>query len=197
MRVTGGQLAGRRLSAPRGSAVRPTSDRVRESLFARLEPLDGVTVLDLFAGTGALGIEALSRGAASAVFVERAGPSLRCLERNLEVLGLGDRARVLRSEVHRAIRRLARSGPGFSLVLMDPPYEAADAVEVMREVRRCGILAPGGVLVLETSRRHPPGRVPGLVPLDERLHGDTLIVRYQARQAGGPPGAGRGGSDET
>ncbi|MDX1648853.1 MAG: RsmD family RNA methyltransferase, partial [Myxococcota bacterium] len=98
MRVTGGELAGRRLRTPRGASVRPTADRVRESLFGRLGPLDGCRVLDLYAGSGALGIEALSRGAAHALFVDRAAACPAGIRRNLEALGLGGRAEVRRGD---------------------------------------------------------------------------------------------------
>ena len=192
--MTGGRLAGRRLQSPSGRAVRPSSDRVRESLFARLGDLEGADVVDLFAGTGALGIEALSRGAASAVFVERASAPLTCLQGNLERLGLGDQARILRSEVSEAIRRLGRAGSRFHLVLMDPPYGPELATEAVREVASCGILAPGGTLVVEASRRHPPGDVEGLRRLDDRLHGDTIVVRFEATSfSGSRPAAGQGG----
>jgi 16S rRNA (guanine(966)-N(2))-methyltransferase RsmD len=198
--VTGGTLAGRRLRAPRGAAVRPTSDRVRESVFGRLADLEGARVLDLFAGTGALGIEALSRGAASAAFVERARPALACLEENLAGLGLGERARVVRGDVLPALARLAREGARFDLVLMDPPYGAPDAAPALHALARTELLAPAGTLVLETSRRHPPDRVPGLALADERLYGDTLVARYvrsdEARDAVGEGDAAAGGGED-
>ena len=193
-------LAGRRLRAPRGAAVRPTSDRVRESVFGRLPDLEGARVLDLFAGTGALGIEALSRGAASAAFVERARPALACLEENLAGLGLAERARVVRGAVLPALARLAREGARFDLVLMDPPYGAPDAAPALHALARTGLLAPAGTLVLETSRRHPPDRVPGLALADERLYGDTLVARYvrsdEARDAVGDGAAAEGGGED-
>ncbi|HEX2484092.1 MAG TPA: 16S rRNA (guanine(966)-N(2))-methyltransferase RsmD [Myxococcota bacterium] len=193
--MTGGTLAGRRLRAPRGAAVRPTSDRVRESVFARLPELAGARVLDLFAGTGALGIEALSRGAAEAVFVERAGPALACLEANLASLGLAERSRVLRGAVHGALARLARERARFDLVLVDPPYGAADTGPALRALADAGLLAPGGTLVFETSRRHPPERVPGLVIADERRYGDTVVARYACADApGGAAGAQNAGA---
>lgn len=190
--MTGGALAGRRLRAPRGAAVRPTADRVRESLFARLPGLEAARVLDLYAGTGALGIEALSRGAASAVFVERARPALACLEANLEALGLAERSRVLRGDVRAALERLRREGARFDLVLMDPPYGAADVAAALHVLGASDLLADVGTLVLETSRRHPPGRVPGLALVDERQYGDTLVARYAPQ--GPSPGGGEGGA---
>ena len=177
--------------------MRPSSDRVRESLFARLGALEGVSVLDLFAGTGSLGIEALSRGAARTVFVERAGPSIACLQKNLESLGLGESARVLRSDVLGAVRRLERAGERFSLVLMDPPYGATAAGQVLLELSQSEILRPAGVLVVEASRRHPPGSIEGLALVDERTYGDTLVVRYEAPANGASGDPDQGGNDAT
>jgi 16S rRNA (guanine966-N2)-methyltransferase len=186
--VTGGRLRGRRLRAPRGSATRPTADRVRESVFARLGDFEGAAVLDLFAGTGALGIEALSRGAARAVFVERARPALAALEANLADLELAAAARVLRTNARAALGRLARERESFDVVFLDPPYGIEEAGEALREVAEHGLLAPRGTLVLETSWRHPPGDVPGLVRAGERRFGETLVLCY-VRDPG--PAAGR------
>jgi 16S rRNA (guanine966-N2)-methyltransferase len=161
---------------------------VREAVFARLGDLAGVRVLELYAGTGALGIEALSRGAASAVFVERAPGALAALHANLAALGLADVSRVLGLDVRTALRRLTREAQSHDLVLIDPPYAAGEAEAVLRAVAEAGILAPGATLVIETSRRHPPGAVPGLARLDERRYGDTLVVRF-APKRGEPPGA--------
>ena len=120
MRVTGGNLAGRRLQrAPAG--VRPSGDRLRESLFARLGSCEGLRVLDLYAGTGTLGIEALSRGALEVIFVERGARSLAALRANLRALDLEGRARVLRGEVRGVLRRQGRVSGAFDLVLLDPP----------------------------------------------------------------------------
>ena len=179
LRVTGGSLAGRRLRAPGGSRVRPSADRVRESVFATLGPLHGVSVLDLYAGSGALGIEALSRGAADAVFVERAAGALESLRRNLAELGLRDRSRVLRSDVRTAIRRLGRRGGCYQLILIDPPYASGEAEKAMVEVVAAGILAAGGTLVVECSRRRLPGEVSGLERVDERSYGDTVMLRFR------------------
>jgi 16S rRNA (guanine(966)-N(2))-methyltransferase RsmD len=177
--VTGGKLRGRHLRAPKGDATRPTSDRVRESLFAWLPDLAGAAVLDLYAGTGALGIEAISRGARSAVFVERARPALAALAGNLADLELGDATRVLRTDVRAALGLLARERERFDAVFMDPPYAAtADARETLETVGSAGLLAPEGVLVLETTRRNPPGDVAGLRRAEERAYGDTLVVCY-------------------
>ena len=142
-------------------------------------PLHGARVLDLYAGSGALGIEALSRGAADALFVERTTAALVTLRRNLAELGLGDRSRVLGSDVRSAIRQLGRRGELYALILMDPPYASREAERAMVAVLESGILCPGGTLVLETSRHHRPGEVAGLERLDERRYGDTVMLRFR------------------
>lgn len=156
--------------------MRPTADRVREALFARMADLEGVAVLDLYAGTGALGIEALSRGADNVVFVERAAASVAVLRRNLERLELTARARVLRDDVSRALRRLAREGRRFDLVLADPPYAASGVEDALSRLASGGILPPGGTLVVERGRRHPLAAIPGLVEVESRRYGDTVVV---------------------
>jgi len=122
MRIVAGEHRGRRLVAPRGSETRPTADRVREALFSIIGPVAGVDVLDLFAGSGALGLEALSRGAATATFVDDAPAALRAIRTNAEMIGDTDRVRVLRADGRVALRRLAREGDRFGLCLLDPPY---------------------------------------------------------------------------
>ncbi len=174
MRVTGGELGGRRLASP-PAGVRPTADRVREALFARLGDLEGRRVLDLYAGTGALGIESLSRGATRAVFVERSRASLAVLRRNLDALALGARARVVSGDVRGGLRRLARDGERFDLVLADPPYADRGLPGVLGQLVESPLLAPGATLVIERSRRHPVPAVPGLRPLGTRRYGDTEV----------------------
>jgi len=121
MRLTGGLDRGRRLIVPRGARTRPTASKVREAIFNILGPPPG-PVLDLFAGTGALGLEALSRGAPKAVFVERDGAALGALRRNLREVGMEERATVIGADVRTALRRLAAAGEQFSWVFLDPPY---------------------------------------------------------------------------
>ena len=179
MRVIGGALRGRRLTVPR-CGVRPTSDRVRESLFATLGDVSDAAVLDLYAGSGALGIEALSRGAACVVFVERAAQIASVLRRNLEALGLVDRSRVLRADAVRGIRTLAREGAGFDLVLADPPYAADALAALLPELAGAGILHAGATLVVERRRRHAVPVVVGLALVDHREYGDTVLTRFTA-----------------
>jgi 16S rRNA (guanine966-N2)-methyltransferase len=168
IRVTGGELGGRRLHVPR-RGVRPTTGRVREAIFSMLgSSVEGARVLDLFAGTGALAIEALSRGAAQATLVDTKPEAAR---RNLESLGLNDRSAVLRSDVARYLRR---AGPGsFDLVLCDPPYRLADRLAAELDPLIRAALADGGMVMAETSPEHPLRLQLPLIK--EGAYGDTLI----------------------
>jgi pantetheine-phosphate adenylyltransferase len=177
LRITGGELGGRRLRAPR-SGVRPSADRVRESLFALLGDLEGAAVLDLFAGTGALGIEALSRGAAALVCVERSRSTLAVLRENLATLGLDSVARVMAGDAAAAIARLGRAGERFDLVLMDPPYASEAGHEALAALVKAELLAPGAMVVLERSKSHPVAVVGGLRHLEDRFYGDTVITLF-------------------
>lgn len=181
MRVIAGALGGRRLTAPRGQATRPTSDRVREALFSTLGDLTGAAVLDLYAGTGALGIEALSRGAARAVFVESARPALAALRQNLTTLDLLGVARVMALPVGRALTEITRAGP-FDLILVDPPYaEAADALVIVG--RLAGAAAPSARVVLEHASREAPPTVEQLHVVSTRAYGDTALSFYEVASA--------------
>jgi 16S rRNA (guanine966-N2)-methyltransferase len=166
---------------------------VRESLFARIGDLDGAAVLDLYAGTGALGIEALSRGAASAAFVERAARSLSVLRANLKALGLVGRARVLPGDVCRVVRRLGKAGERFDLILMDPPYASAELPRALEALVGWQVLAPGATVVVESGWCHSLPAAEGLTRLDERRYGDTRVTRLVAADEV----AARGGPDEA
>ncbi len=181
MRVIGGELRSRILvPPPRG--VRPTSDRIRESLFMRLGDIEGARILDLFAGTGALGIEALSRGAKSAVFVDRAGASLRALKKNLGNLGLEERSRVMRGDVRNVLPRLAERGDRFDFVFLDPPYDADAIAPTLAVLGRGDLLQPEATVVVESAKRHslPAVEALGFEAIDERITGDTRITRLAA-----------------
>jgi 16S rRNA (guanine966-N2)-methyltransferase len=160
--------------------LRPTADRVRESLFARLGDLEGAAVLDLFAGTGALGIEALSRGAASLVSVERARGAVAVLRANVAALHLNASTRVVVGDAVEAVHRLGRAGARFDLVLADPPYASGTAQRALEALVEAKVLAAGAVVVLERSRSHPSPVVAGLAPMDERRYGETVITRFAA-----------------
>lgn len=172
MRIVAGAYGGRRLVAPPGAATRPTSDRVREALFGVLgTSVDGARVLDLFAGSGALGIEALSRGASSAVFVDRAPAAIKAIGANLAALGV--EADVRRAEARAALRTASARGEAYDLVFLDPPYRRA--AELGRELSEAlpAVLAPGARVVSESDRRDPLDLALALT--DERRYGDTLI----------------------
>ena len=179
MRITGGQLAGRRIAVPRGD-VRPSSDRVRESVFAILGDLSEAAVLDLCAGSGALGFEALSRGAASLVAVDRAAAAIGQIRANARTLGVEERVRTLRADALAALTRLGREEARFDLVLLDPPYAAGLYETLLARAAQSAILGQGCQLVVESDRRHPVGRVAALEREDERRYGDTLITFYRA-----------------
>jgi 16S rRNA (guanine966-N2)-methyltransferase len=173
MRVIAGTHGGRRLRAPRGVATRPTSDRVREALFSILGPaaVERARVLDLFAGSGALGIEALSRGASGATFVESAATALRALEANVAALRL--EARVVRGDALRFLDSASADGSHYDLVFLDPPYRLAARLAQPLSEALPAVLAPGAVVVAESDRRAPLALE---LPLeDERRYGDTLI----------------------
>ncbi|MBJ7353594.1 MAG: 16S rRNA (guanine(966)-N(2))-methyltransferase RsmD [Thermoleophilaceae bacterium] len=179
MRIVAGEFKGRRLSGPEGKAARPTSDKVREALFSILGPIDDARVLDLFAGTGAVGIEAVSRGAAEAVLVERDRRMASVIERNLsELLGAGDeRATLVRGD---ALKYLA-GATGFDLVFVDPPYAQAAALEPKLAALLPAALAPGATVVTESDRRSPLDLSGSqLSTRSEHIYGDTLIRVFDA-----------------
>jgi 16S rRNA (guanine966-N2)-methyltransferase len=174
MRIVAGRWGGRRLTAPAGSATRPTSDRVREALFQRLGPLDGARVLDLFAGSGALALEALSRGAAHATLVDSAPAAIKAIRANVEALRATAEQVAVRRQDARAFLRSARAARHeYDLVLLDPPYRLA--AELGRELSPllAAVLASGGRVVSESDRRAPLDL--DLPLTDERRYGDTLI----------------------
>jgi 16S rRNA (guanine966-N2)-methyltransferase len=179
MRLTGGHDRGRRLIAPRGGETRPTAAKVREAIFNILGPPPEGSVLDLYAGTGALGLEALSRGATQVVFVEREPAPLSALRRNIKELGFDDRATILASDVRSGLRRLAGKGNRFSWIVLDPPY-AKETDGVLAELSGSDLLATCAVVVLEHDRRHrPPESVGGLFLTDRREYGDTELSFYR------------------
>jgi 16S rRNA (guanine966-N2)-methyltransferase len=178
LRVIGGELGGRRLKGPPRSGVRPTTDRVREAMFEVLgDAVDGARVLDLYSGTGALGIEALSRGAEWCDFVEADSKACEVIRSNLMLTALVDRTHVHPVQVSRAFPRL--EGP-YELVVADPPYEYDRAEAELAEVISRGLLARGGTLVVEHSQRKVwPQQVGGLPQLTSRRYGDTRVTFYR------------------
>lgn len=182
MRVITGAAGGLELEAPRGLATRPTSARLKEALFAMLESrglIQETAVLDVFAGSGQLAIEALSRGARQAVLVESARPALTVIRRNLAHCRLDKRATVLAKPAVRALGELVAAGRGFDLIFMDPPYETAAA-----ELARLGelpsrLLTPGGVLVIERARGTKCPGLPGLRLVRDCQQGGQMLSFYE------------------
>jgi 16S rRNA (guanine966-N2)-methyltransferase len=169
VRVVAGEFRGRRLAAPRGARTRPTADRVREALFSMLGDVTGARVLDLYAGSGALGIEALSRGASSAVFVDRDPRAVAAIERNLASLGLDEEV------VRQDAGRFLRCGMGtFDLVFVDPPYDSASRMAGPLSERLPAITAEGARIVTESDKRNPLELPFPLIT--ERTYGDTRIA---------------------
>jgi 16S rRNA (guanine966-N2)-methyltransferase len=183
MRIVGGRLRGRTLIAPKSQGIRPTADRLRESLFNILahgygNPVADARVLDLFAGTGALGLEALSRGAAFTLFVDDAAESRALLRANVEALGLGGVSRIFR-------RNATRLGPvhplePFSLVFADPPYGQGLAELALASARDGGWLVPGGLIVVEEAADASFLAPAGFTELERRSYGDTEFVVLRA-----------------
>lgn len=183
MRVIAGKVGGLRLKTTKGLDLRPTLDRVKESIFNILAPqLEGSRVLDLFAGSGSLGIEALSRGAQEAVFVEKNPQAVQVIRENLSHTGLASAARVIKGE---ALQTLAGLGPdSFDLIFVDPPYQSGLALAALEWISEKGILNPGGTLVIETSNRETlPERVGDLVQKRRLTFGGTLVHLYKRMQA--------------
>ena len=177
MRIISGISKGRRLATPKSQAIRPTSDRVKESIFNILgEVVEGKVVLDLFAGTGNLGIEALSRGAKKVLFVEKGRQAIRLIQKNLSQLGMRERSEIIPKDVNRAIGILKQRGETFDLILMDPPYEKGLIQRTLKKLNSQKIYHEDSILVIEHDRREPlPGIVDGWNLIRQRGIGDTLI----------------------
>jgi len=185
VRIIAGAARGRKLQVPRGREIRPTPDRVREALFSILSPtLASSSFLDLYAGSGAVGLEALSRGAGRVVFVERAREHVALLRSNLEATGL--RGGIIEpGEALVVLTRLAAHGERFDLVFVDPPYAAeTERLACLLRLGRGDLLTPGARLVVEQPARIPPPCLPALELLRECRYGDTLLAFYRE---GGPP----------
>lgn len=181
MRVIGGAAKGRRLKAPKGQAVRPTADRVKEALFNILpRDLSGARILDLFAGSGNLSIEALSRSAAHAVLIESSEQSAAIIRENLRHVGFTAQAEVWVAPVARSLRTLARRSDSFDYIFLDPPYDRELAGDSLELIARCDLLRAGGTLVIEHSARERLNEIYGRLRLhDQRRYGDTRLSFYR------------------
>ena len=176
MRIIAGSRKGHRIQAPRGLATRPTSDRAREAAFNLIGPVDGASVLDVFAGSGAMGLEALSRDAASAVFVESDRDACRAIERNLDKLRL--RGTVLCSDALRALTAETAARRRYDLVLLDPPYGSFESMQTALATHLPAVLEPDGLLVVETEARVEPD-LPPLHKRTSRRYGAARITLFE------------------
>lgn len=177
MRIIAGTARGRKLAVPPGKDIRPTSDRVREALFSMLTPmLPGASFLDLFAGSGANGLEAMSRGAASTVLVDNSAQSLSVARQNVAGTGLTGDIRCVHANLPADVAAL---GQGFDIIFADPPYAFADYEALLTSIARHHTLAEDGILLIEHARRTSlPEETAGLVRKRERRYGDTVISTY-------------------
>jgi len=181
MRITGGEAKGRRLSSPKGMAIRPTSDRIREAIFSILgQDLSDLSVLDLFAGTGSLGLEALSRGARHAVFIDKSQQSIEIIRENLASCGYQNSGTILRRDLKKG---LPLSHPvlqqGFDLIFLDPPYRKDLITPLLNKISFIGILLNESRVVVELSKTEKlPRAIGNLQRADTRVYGDTKINIY-------------------
>lgn len=179
MRVIAGSAKGRRLTAPEGLNTRPTTDRLKEALFGMIQfDVPGAEFLDLFAGSGGIGIEALSRGAVSLDTVEQEAKALSCIRANLKTVGFERRARVWAMPVERALRLLSSEGRRFDMIYMDPPYLKGWEEKIGALVAEYGLLKPDGILIVESSSETIV-RVPGLDVVKEKAYKTTRFTFMQ------------------
>lgn len=187
MRIVGGALKGRRLVAPKGRGVRPTLERVREAVFDVLGPrVVGARVLDLFAGSGAMGIEALSRGADLAVWCDAEPRAIEAIRANLSRLGVGRQGQVLQMAGRAALQYLERKGRVFDLVFLDPPYEGGHYEEMLLALSRSSLVANGGRVCVEHPKRIDLPPVFGALDQDRRRRYGETCVTYYVRGERGP-----------
>jgi 16S rRNA (guanine(966)-N(2))-methyltransferase RsmD len=178
VRVVGGTVRGRRLAPFRATGIRPTSDKVREAVFNVLDQdCGGVAVLDIFAGTGALGIEALSRGAASVVFIDNSKGAIGVIKKNLSLCGFEDKGRILNKEVAAAFSQLKGRRRGFDLIFIDAPYAEAElTATTLKTIARLKLLNKDGRVVCETAKNNPVKDLPEFFTIiKKKNYGDTLV----------------------
>ncbi|MEO1241730.1 MAG: 16S rRNA (guanine(966)-N(2))-methyltransferase RsmD [Pseudomonadota bacterium] len=183
MRIIGGKFSGRRIMAPKGTGSRPTTDRTREALFNILGArddmdFDGARVIDLFAGSGALGLEALSRGAAWCLFVETDSAARGAIRDNVEALGLFGCTRIHRRSAAALGQKPASAGAPFTLAFLDPPYRKDLAAPAMETLHTGGWLAPGALIIIEQAADETPVTADGYKETDRRKYGDTQVGIY-------------------
>jgi len=177
MRISGGEARGRRIGLPRGCRIRPTADRIKESLFDILPPVRERSFLDLFAGSGCVGMEALSRGVRFAAFVEKDARLAGAIRANLALLGFSGRAEVVAADAQTGIGRLAGRAERFDVLFADPPYDEGYVKVTLQWLEKADILAADGIIVIQHSVREAPdpSSLRILKPADQRRYGDTVL----------------------
>lgn len=179
MRITGGSARGRKMYAPKSDSIRVTSDRIRETLFDILPPMEGALFLDIYAGTGSVGIEALSRGSAGAVFIERDPGHAEALEKNLILCGFDKASKVLVTSARRGIRLLSERQQRFDVIFADPPYDKGLVAETLVLPGMSRLIAETGVLVFEHSFREDIPVTDMFGQVDQRRYGDTVVSFFK------------------
>lgn len=184
MKILTGSLRGKTIAFRPNPHLRPTADKVRQAIFNMLQgEMDGKKVLDLYSGTGAFGIEALSSRAKSVVFVEKNAAQCRTIKRSLELLRLSDQARVENSDAIKAIQQLAGEKPGFDLIFLDPPYEKGFALRTLRAISESVIFHEGSLVICETGEEEPiPQKIGRLNQVKNKRYGDTRILLFAQRE---------------
>jgi len=187
MRVIAGTHRGRRLSAPSGAGTRPTADRVREAIFSIIGPCEGAHVLDLFAGSGAMGIEALSRGAEAVTFVERDPRAAACIRANLDALDLAAQARVVVRDWAMALQQEQRRGARYDLCVVDPPYSVVAGISAALPLALAPVLAEYATVILEGPAQGPVPTMDGIRVTDssDRTYGTTRVSIFRTANPGG------------
>ncbi|MCL5291081.1 MAG: 16S rRNA (guanine(966)-N(2))-methyltransferase RsmD [Actinobacteria bacterium] len=182
MRIIAGTAKGRRLKTPKGRTIRPTSDRVREAIFNIVGPdVVGARVLDLYAGTGAFGIEALSRGAAEVIFMDDAREAVALIDVNLRLTGLVDGGRIIKVKIEKGLDRLAKEPTSLNLIFLDPPYRIS--VSALRDIceKAARLLAAGGLMIVEHSTKLVAPDIDGMTATASKKYGDTTVTIYSKR----------------
>lgn len=175
MRVIAGLAKGRRLASPKSSDIRPVLDQVKEAVFNILFDCEGLRVLDLFAGTGAMGIEALSRGAAHALFVDNFRESIKLIQKNIELCGFDSRSEIVAMTVGKAINILSKQLKSFDLIFVDPPYQCHFIAKTLAKLQQSGLCHDQTQIVIEHHPKEPIPKMEGLSLTDQRKYGQTLI----------------------
>lgn len=179
MRVISGSARGLKLNTPGDDRVRPTTDRVKESMFNIVQDwVYDSQVLDLFAGSGALGIEALSRGASQAVFCDNSLDSIKIIKSNIEKARVADRSQIVNGDFKRCLRDMEAKNQSFDMIFVDPPYYEGLFEEVLDTIRSCKILKKDGIVIVEHDAKRPIGQVEGLEVYKEKKYGITMLTFY-------------------